>query len=332
MLRPRYMPDWKPSWVGIKRAKLDIYYEDAYPLQRGSTFCDATRISDGSYVILKVVKPSLHPCEAEITTFVSSKPLASDPRNHCVQLYEILTVPDDPDKILLVLPMLRPWDRPKFETVGEVVEFIRQIFEGLQFMHEHRLAHRDISLVNIMMDGVMYPDDWHPYLNDFRRDDISKIIKPYTRTQRVPRYYFIDFGISRLYKPEDGPHPLEPPIRGGDKTVPEFQDSMAPCDPFPTDIYYVGNLLREYIHKEYRNFAFLRPLVVEMVRKDPTKRPTIDEVVAWFDRIRGQLRPMQLASRAGPRDEWFGDLRDRGRRVVLAIRGVPSVRSVAAAS
>jgi hypothetical protein len=80
-------------------------------------------------VLLKVVRPSLHPHEAEISAFVSSKDLASDPRNHCVPLYEVLTVPDEEDKILLVFPLLRDWDKPKFETVGEGVEFFRQIFE-----------------------------------------------------------------------------------------------------------------------------------------------------------------------------------------------------------
>src|SRR5712664_2669344 len=97
--------------------------------QRGFTFCDATRISDGAHVLLKVVRPSLHPHEAEISAFVSSKDLVSDPRNHCVPLYEVLTVPDEEDNILLVLPLLREWDKPNFETVGEGVEFFRQIIE-----------------------------------------------------------------------------------------------------------------------------------------------------------------------------------------------------------
>jgi hypothetical protein len=38
-------------------------------------------------------------------------------------------VPDEEDKILLVLPLLREWDEPNFETVGEGVEFFRQILE-----------------------------------------------------------------------------------------------------------------------------------------------------------------------------------------------------------
>lgn len=58
------------------------------------------------------------------------------------------------------MPLLRQFFDPKLETVGEAVEFFRQAFEvclsfasmmcsqtqhqGLQFMHEHHVAHRSV--------------------------------------------------------------------------------------------------------------------------------------------------------------------------------------------
>jgi hypothetical protein len=51
-------------------------------------------------------------------------------------------------------------------------------------------------------------------------------------------------GLARQYDPTNGP-PLEMPLRGGDKSAPEHQDRQIPCDPFPTDVYYLGNLVRE---------------------------------------------------------------------------------------
>jgi hypothetical protein len=68
--------------------------------------------------------------------------------------------------------------------------------------------------------------------------------KAHTRTWRPPRYLLIDFGLSRQYDPAKGP-PLEKPLRGGDKSAPEHRDMETPCDPFPTDVYYLGNLVRE---------------------------------------------------------------------------------------
>jgi len=96
------------------------------------TLLDATRIADGRYVFLKVIKKSVHPYEADIGLFFSSETLASDPRNHCVPIYEVLQLPDDDDKIILVMPLLREYYNPRFDTVGEVVEFFRQVFEVLE--------------------------------------------------------------------------------------------------------------------------------------------------------------------------------------------------------
>jgi hypothetical protein len=103
---------------------------------------------------------------------------------------------------------------------------------------------RDISILNVMMDGSMYPDSWHPCDRDQMRDNFLVPAKRFSRSERPPKYYFIDFGLSRRYDPEDKA-PLEVPIRGGDKTVPEFQkDIHKPRNPFLTDIYYAGNLIR----------------------------------------------------------------------------------------
>jgi hypothetical protein len=53
----------------------------------------------------------------------------------------------------------------------------------------------------------------------------------------------IPLHISRRYDPEDNA-PLEPPILGGDKIVPEFMKDMnITRNPFQTDIYYAGNLI-----------------------------------------------------------------------------------------
>ena len=98
--------------------------------------------------------------------------------------------------------------------------------------------------LNIMMDPKpLYPDGYHPVLRDSKRNG-KGFAKYYSRTARPTRYYLIDFGISRKYKPSDAPF-LEIPIRGGDKSVPEFNPVTRRCDPFATDIYYLGNAIRE---------------------------------------------------------------------------------------
>lgn len=98
--------------------------------------------------------------------------------------------------------------------------------------------------LNIMMDPrPLYPQMFHP-IDGLLDMDLRKKAKNYSRTARPTKYYFIDFGLSRQYTQDDAPI-LEDIIRGGDKSVPEHQGNPECCDPFPTDIYYLGNMIRE---------------------------------------------------------------------------------------
>ncbi|KAJ8487344.1 hypothetical protein ONZ45_g14367 [Pleurotus djamor] len=284
-LRSRYAPEWTPSWEGTK--KLYFRCSDGIYSHHASVL-DAQRASDGELVYLKCVNKTLHPHEAEIGRYFSTGDLASDPRNHCVPVYEVLQPPDNQELLLLVMPLLKYHDVPPFDTIGEAVDFFQQIFEGLQFMHENNVAHRDVTYYNILMDARSIP-------------------KHHTRTLSPVKYYLADFGLSRKYSREDRP-PMEDVIVGGDKTVPEFETTDT-CDPFPTDVYTLGNLIRQrytegsQFARRKRGFDFLNLLVADMTHPDPSKRPTMDEVVVRFQGIRKGLSGWKLRSRVASADE-----------------------------
>jgi hypothetical protein len=80
-------------------------------------------------VQLKLVERGLEE-EVDIIRHFSSEPLISDRRNHCVPLLDVLDPEKDPRfSMILVMPLLRSVNSPLFETVGEVVECLRQVFE-----------------------------------------------------------------------------------------------------------------------------------------------------------------------------------------------------------
>jgi len=79
---------------------------------QGTRIIDATRISDGAYVTLKIVRSSDNGKEVGIANFLSSPELAADPHNHCVPIYETFKMPDDDDITVLVMPLLRDWRSP----------------------------------------------------------------------------------------------------------------------------------------------------------------------------------------------------------------------------
>ena len=79
---------------------------------------------------LKHVDIDVHPYEVDIGLYFSSEPLVSDSRNHCVPIYEVLHIPDTKNEVIIVMPLLRKYNDPRIKSVGEAVDFFRQIFEA----------------------------------------------------------------------------------------------------------------------------------------------------------------------------------------------------------
>ncbi|KAI0363368.1 hypothetical protein BV20DRAFT_958430 [Pilatotrama ljubarskyi] len=305
MLRPRYRPGWRPSWKD-RPGDLLVLAEDWHPLTH-PRILDAVRISDDRLVMIKQIKRSWYPHELEITQFLSADDKRSDPHNYTVPILDVFEVPDDPDLTLIVMPLLRACDSPSWQTVGEAMAFLIQIFEGLQYMHKLRIAHRDCQAPNIMYDpSPMYPRMFHPRIQDRSRDWKSRA-RHSTRTDNPVRYHYIDFGLSRKYDAED-PAPRAQPIRGGDRTVPEFVNwNGEPLDPFPTDIYYLGNVIRMTVLERFKGAEFLSPLVDDMVQDDPAKRPTIQDAVRRLSDLVKTAGGRKMRARLTPRNEDPGD-------------------------
>ncbi|KAJ7502441.1 kinase-like domain-containing protein [Mycena galericulata] len=334
VLRARFQEGWTPSW---KNSGYPTEHEDAHMHRRASVM-DATRVGDGAFVMLKRVKNAVNPFEVDITTWFSAEPQRSDPQNHCVPIYDVLQTPDDPNVHILVMPLLVPYGKPHFDTVGEVVSFFRQIFEGVRYMHKQNVVHRDCTHLNIMMDASpITTRPFHPVKPSMRRDFKGHIVY-LSRTQHPVRYYLTDFGLAVKYRPEDRP-PLETPILGGDKSVPEFQtankrDQAPDSDPFPVDVYYLGNLVRLYFTKGHQyarrrpGFEFMESLVSDMVNTDPAKRPDMNEVVERFERIVDGLNSWKLRSRARKQGEFLGMFRSTShwiRKLQLVVGQYPLI-------
>ena len=76
----------------------------------------------------------------------------------------------------------------------------------------------------------------------------------------------------------------------------------------------------------------MRPLIADMIQKDPSKRPTMSEVVEQFDAIRSDLGSWKLRSRVINRGEtaYYGITRGAShwiRQIGLIARGIPPVPS-----
>ncbi|KAI0311814.1 hypothetical protein OF83DRAFT_1068208 [Amylostereum chailletii] len=300
-----------------KREKRRTWGDGFVDRSDGDHAFDATRTSDGALVSLNLVDLFSDSDELKICAYFSSQHLRSDPRNHCVPILDIVHSPGIDSEAIMVMPLLAPFQEQHFLTVGECVAFFAQIFEGMQFMHRHHVVHRDCTRINIVMTDSPLPHhensaEQHAFKSWLRE------AMPFMRSERLVRYYFVNSGLSRQYKPEDG-HPRELPLYGGDKSAPEhgWAQWNMPCDPFPTDVYFLGNLVREEFLDKSWKLSFMKTLVANMTHADPAMRPTMDEVVEQYRVLQDSLCPWYLCLRVnlGPRRRTFGKWVDEGRKL-----------------
>ncbi|KAL5536301.1 hypothetical protein ACEPAF_122 [Sanghuangporus sanghuang] len=128
-LRPRFHPDWKPSWTA---RRLPGVREDSY-VNYHPKVIDATRLSDKTRVAIKKLRKGNVFGEEEDTME------------------------------FMVMPLLKAFDDPSFDSVDEVIDFISQTLQGLAFMHAKGVAHRDCSdapydpfLADVFILGNLY--------------------------------------------------------------------------------------------------------------------------------------------------------------------------------
>ncbi|GJJ14633.1 hypothetical protein Clacol_008899 [Clathrus columnatus] len=345
MLRPRYHPNWVPSWYGT--VKNPRHCEDSIPMPVMQAFywMDAIRMADNRPMMMKRVrvpppvlkkkKTDLNEIAADIVERMENSTKARDPsypegvtrtnafgetenalraeaddpdpeevyilnkfsgehfqiqpNNHCGVLIDIRDIleknPDGSTDIIMIMPLLRPFNDPPFLTVGEGLDFIRQALDAVQFLHSFNIAHRDCSAGSFMYDPTdIFPEGYHPVLKNMSRD-LKKRAKYRSRTEYPPRYYIVNFSHARIYEP--GQRITDKPVIATDTSIPEFQGSnfRRRHDPFATDVYILGNMIKHEFIEEKHGFEFLTGLVETMVRSEPKLRPSMDDCVREFAKL-----------------------------------------------
>lgn len=300
MLRPRYRPGWVPSWKGTNRHPIDFEDHIRLPIRRH--LIDATRIEGGQIVYIKRVKTN--DAESTIATLLRAPPLRDNPANHCVPILDLFEDDVDSSISYMVMPFLRLIDSPEFETVDNLIDCADQLLEGLVFLHDHGVAHRDCTYRNILMEATaLFPKSFHPVYDELLPDGYTPA--PILSRICVPvKYYYVDFGISVFIPPDVHPKLAIGP-HGRDKEVPELSETV-PYDPFKVDIFILGNFFRRYFYDKFSNVDFFLPLIRSMTQEVPTSRPTAAEALAQWKTIRCRVSAVHRAWKPRAReDPWF---------------------------
>ncbi|KAF8494058.1 hypothetical protein JB92DRAFT_1154764 [Gautieria morchelliformis] len=126
---------------------------------------------------------------------------------------------------------------------------------------------------NITMDAIKpFPNGFLPIdiVCEYKRD---RFARHWTRTEHPPEYLLIDFGLSRFYVPKHARHwiflfvvsiELHPRVQAD-----KYNEHS---NPFATDIYHVGNMIKMVFVDVRFGFDLKVPLITNMIQEEPSKR------------------------------------------------------------
>ncbi|KAJ7182120.1 hypothetical protein C8R46DRAFT_1069241 [Mycena filopes] len=236
----------------------------------------AIRLNDGLQVVLKRVGPE----ELGVVRHLQSLP--KDPRNHTIPILGEIHL-EDSTAVLIVMQCFGPFhSSPDFQSFGEVLQALHEAMTGLDFMHEHKIAHRDVCLPNFVEDKhELVPHGAH-FAYPFLAPDGKRPIKAKSRYHVQVAYYLIDFEFSLVNPPTDVTGSV-----GQNITAPELNGPRS-YDPFKLDIYCFGDMIQSRLLPTLPALEWtpLMPLVRAMTHIDPLQRPGSTEVVETLRQLR----------------------------------------------
>ncbi|KAI0088672.1 hypothetical protein BDY19DRAFT_994042 [Irpex rosettiformis] len=198
-LRARYRKNWQPSWeLPHNKGKHPECFEDHISLPpEWHTGIDAVQIATGRRVWIK--RMTLR--NSDEFLLGRTNRLSTEPRNHCVPMLERFHDEDPEGFRYIVTPFLRPAHDPPLETIGDAIDFVTQILDGLAFLHEQSFVTQHGEYRHILMNGdPFFPDGFHPVklnLDPTARRPARQL----SRRKASAKYYFTSFESVHAHEP-----------------------------------------------------------------------------------------------------------------------------------
>ncbi|KAJ6606465.1 hypothetical protein DFH09DRAFT_9646 [Mycena vulgaris] len=239
----------------------------------------AARDIRGRDVVIKLVSwgPTPSP-ELEVLAKFNMEPIRSDVRNHITRVLEFLSFGP------LTFAAMPRWDggwNHSFRTVREVVHFIKDILEALDFMHEHRVVHRDLGPHNIGMNWVT--DDSTPYAA------VANMRHP-----SVARYTIFDFGIALIYPPGTALDAVKVSGTGFFFNHLVENRELTPRNPFKFEVACLGSSIQGHLRQASIIIPALGPFFDKMTAHVEEERYTARQALEAIAVICGTLSDSQL--------------------------------------
>ncbi|PPQ79174.1 hypothetical protein CVT24_012888 [Panaeolus cyanescens] len=248
-------------------------YPDDYPMQ---FFFSSPRVwpardVDGNDLIIRLVSDDQCSDELRIWRRLHSPGVKNHPRNRAIPVLEYL---EFDGLTFIVMPR---WDSPSsndYATAEEVLNMAECIFDAVDFLHEHRIVHRDLEFQNVGLNVVIgkqrYPKGNHD--------------------PKEAMYAIIDFGFSLIYPYETHLEEATTTLRYGC----EFEDENPPRNPFTLETYYAAKMIQHSARIVEKFIPEIGPFFDDILNAEEANRPFAREVLQRFRQLKSSLTTDQL--------------------------------------
>ncbi|THH16408.1 hypothetical protein EW146_g4227 [Bondarzewia mesenterica] len=262
-------------------------YELEYSATRPHSFsplrtihCPARTIDDRDVLIVLLSDGATGINTIECLQHVATGAVAGIDRNHTLPLLQQLHYGN---LIFGVFPLVGyPFHFPWFSSMTEAVDAMSQVLEGVAFLHDRSIAHRDL-----FTDNMLYscrPGYFDPERYGSPRDF------------HLPRYYIIDFEWAVRFSSDSDPATrttvVGPPSSRNNygRAAPPEMRSGKPYCPFKSDVWQVGRTFLDcFQHLEH--VPEVIDLLRSMIADDPDARPTARAVLECLNELRVTISP-----------------------------------------
>ncbi|KAF8798048.1 hypothetical protein BYT27DRAFT_7124490 [Phlegmacium glaucopus] len=208
------------------------------------------RISDAKRVMVKAVHPGSR--EFDVICTLSRPPLRGDPMNHTIPVLDLFEISKDS----IAFIVMEEWSSQLITStrpccLKSFLAALRQCIEHAAFMHNHHIAHLDISLTNLLTDYKGH-------------------------------YAYIDYELSRRFKSTALTH-LICNYRGTE--MPPESGKDTPVDPYKVDVWALAVLVLRSCKLTGYWVPQLMSIIKPMLDEDPSQRPTSFAVLQDFDKL-----------------------------------------------
>ncbi|KAI0369716.1 hypothetical protein BV20DRAFT_996622 [Pilatotrama ljubarskyi] len=194
---------------------------------------------------------------------------------------------------LIVMPM---WGSPiclvDMETVEEVLNFIECLLRGLKYLHNLRIAHRDICEHNIVVNCHSPGVEGEPYREMLRKHcrggGVLYALMDYDQSLRLPQ----DTSLTSCRRP------ASESSAGAAWYKPTDIDLGEPYyNPFAFDVGATGYLFRRFFVEAVVAVPGLAALFDRMTDHSISRRPTAEEALTFFGDVKSNVSRETLETR-----------------------------------